>query len=159
MMDIDAEETQEWVTALRSVIKTDGMERARFLVGRLNHHMQEGGPLGVLQTPYQNTVAKQDEPNYPGNLEVERNITNLMRWNAMAMVLRANQKSDGIGGHIASYASAAVLYEVGFNHFFQGSNKQVPDQIFLPRSHHPWHLCSCLFRRPSFTTSSRSFQT
>ena len=83
-------------------------------------------------TPYLNTITPENEPEYPGDRELERRIKSLIRWNAMAMVVRANRESPGIGGHISSYASAATLYEVAFNHFFRGKQgKLPPDQVFF----------------------------
>ena len=87
---------------------------------------------GVATTPYVNTIPVDQQPEYPGDREIERRIKSIIRWNAMAMVVRANKQSPGIGGHISTYASAATLYEVAFNHFFHGKEgREPPDQVFF----------------------------
>lgn len=119
--DIDAQETQEWVEALHSVIEADGAERARFLLKELTHAAREAGaqlPLG-LNTPYVNTIPVDRQQALIGDRQIEFKIRSMIRWNAAVMVLRANKISTEYGGHIASYASAAVLYEIGFNHFWR----------------------------------------
>ena len=115
-------EMTEWLESLEYVLASGGAERVNEILERLEEHAHKHGvdiPF-TAQTPYINTIPVEEEPEYPGNLEIERRIRNLIRWNAMAMVVRANKMSDGIGGHISTYASAATLYEVGFNHFFRG---------------------------------------
>ncbi|TAL78531.1 MAG: alpha-ketoglutarate dehydrogenase [Burkholderiaceae bacterium] len=122
--DVDELETAEWLDALRSVVQFAGPERARYLLTQLSSTAREMG-LGWRQprtTPYVNTIGVPDEPPFPGGsdaLEVEVYLGSLIRWNALAMVVRANRAHSGLGGHIASYASAADLFEVGFNHFFR----------------------------------------
>ncbi|MBZ0101971.1 MAG: pyruvate dehydrogenase (acetyl-transferring), homodimeric type [Thermoanaerobaculia bacterium] len=119
--DLDSAETREWVEALDDVIAARGEDRARFLMQRLQDHAyRRTVPLPAPTTPYVNTIPLYEQPAYPGDRELERRIKSLVRWNALAMVVRANREEDGIGGHIATYASAATLYEVGFNHFFRG---------------------------------------
>jgi len=119
--DFDAIETREWLEALDDVIATRGEERARFLMQRLQDHAyRRTVPLPSPTTPYVNTIPRHEQPPFPGDRALERRIKSLVRWNATAMVVRANRHEDGIGGHIATYASAATLYEVGFNHFFRG---------------------------------------
>ncbi|HET7729260.1 MAG TPA: pyruvate dehydrogenase (acetyl-transferring), homodimeric type, partial [Usitatibacter sp.] len=120
--DIDPAETREWIEALDALIAEEGPERATFLLRRLLQHARTRRvPLPqVLATPYVNTVGLAEQPPYQGNLEIEARISALVRWNALAMVVRANRESAELGGHIASYASAADLFEVGFNHFFRG---------------------------------------
>jgi pyruvate dehydrogenase E1 component len=119
--DSDRDETREWQEALDDVLTAQGEERARFLLGRLyDHAYRQGVPLPPPATPYVNTIPAAEEPEFPGDRELERRIKSLVRWNAMAMVVRANRREDGIGGHIATYQSAATLYEIGFNHFFRG---------------------------------------
>ncbi len=119
--DVDRAETREWLEALDDVIAVRGEDRARFLMQRLQDHAyRRTVPLPVPTTPYVNTIPPHEEPPYPGDRDIERRIKNLVRWNAMAMVVRANREDEGIGGHLATYASAATLYEVGFNHFFRG---------------------------------------
>jgi pyruvate dehydrogenase E1 component len=120
--DLDTAETREWLDALESVLQSGGPERARFLLTELKHKAVRCGveiPF-TANTPYINTVPANRQPPYPGSREIERRIKSLIRWNAMAMVVRANKHAAGIGGHISTYASAATLYEVGFNHFFRG---------------------------------------
>ncbi len=121
LVDIDAQETQEWVDALKSVIEADGSDRARFLLKQLADAARQAGaqlPYG-LNTPYINTIPVEDQPALPADRQLEFKIRSMIRWNAAAMVLRANKISTEYGGHIASYASAAVLYEIGFNHFWR----------------------------------------
>ena len=120
--DLDRDETEEWLDALDDVVAEVGPERAQYLLKKL---LERGYERGVhlpftANTPYVNTIPRSQQPAYPGDREIERRIKSLLRWNAMAMVVRANKHQDGIGGHIATYASAATLYEVGFNHFFRG---------------------------------------
>jgi pyruvate dehydrogenase E1 component len=119
--DMDASETREWLEALDGVIAAHGEERARFLLQRLlDQAYRRTVPLPVPTTPYVNTIPVNEQPPFPGDRALERRIKSLVRWNAMAMVVRANREQDGIGGHLSTYASAATLYEVGFNHFFRG---------------------------------------
>ncbi len=115
-------ETKEWVDALRDVTRSRGPERASGLLQTLQISAQRlGVTLPVTsRTPYVNTIPAEMQPRYPGTPELERRIKSIVRWNALAMVSEANEKSPGIGGHISTYASAATLYEVGFNHFFRG---------------------------------------
>src|SRR6266852_1874714 len=119
--DVDPLETGEWIEALDALIQNEGPERATFLLRRLLQHARTRRvPLPqVLATPYVNTIPLAEQPPYQGNLEIEARISALVRWNALAMVVRANRESGELGGHIASYASAADLFEVGFNHFFR----------------------------------------
>ncbi len=119
--DIDPLETGEWIEALDALIAAEGPERATFLLRRLLQHARTRRvPLPqVLATPYINTIPLAEQPPYQGNLEIESRLSALVRWNALAMVVRANRESAELGGHIASYASAADLFEVGFNHFFR----------------------------------------
>ena len=131
--DIDPDETGEWIEALDQVI--DGSPaRARFLMGRIIAHARsrQVGLPALVSTNYINTIPPEQEPYFPGDEDMELKIRRIIRWNAAAMVMRANKKHDGIGGHLSTYASAASLIEVGFNHFFQG--KDAPgggDQIFF----------------------------
>jgi pyruvate dehydrogenase E1 component len=132
--DIDPAETREWLDSLDYVIQAAGPERAAFLLEQLKSRAFENGvsfPSGVT-TPYVNTIPAGSQPSYPGDRALERRIKSLVRWNAMAMVVRANRESAGIGGHISSYASAATLLEVGFNHFFRGKKGPHPaDQVYF----------------------------
>src|SRR3954449_13510302 len=119
--DADPLETREWLDAFGALVHTGGRERATFLLRKLlDHARARRVPLPpVLNTPYMNSVALADQPQFPGNLELESRISAIVRWNALAMVVRANRAHAELGGHIASYASAADLFEVGFNHFFR----------------------------------------
>lgn len=120
--DLDTAETQEWLESLESVLQHQGPDRARFLLTELKHQAVRYGveiPF-TANTPYINTIPASRQPPYPGSREIERRIKSLVRWNAMAMVVRANKRSPGIGGHISTFASSASLYEVAFNHFFRG---------------------------------------
>ncbi|MDQ1462870.1 MAG: pyruvate dehydrogenase component, partial [Actinomycetota bacterium] len=124
--DIDAAETGEWIDALDAVVQHDGVDRARHLLTRVVERAQHSGsgPIGSLNTPYVNTIpASLDEP-IPGDSEVERRLRSAIRWNAMAMVVRANKQSSELGGHIATYQSLATLYEVGFNHFWHAPSAE-----------------------------------
>jgi len=132
--EIDALETQEWLEALESVVRHGGSERASYLLAQLADAAKQSG-VGLpsaITTPYSNTIAKADEPKKPGDNAMERRIRSLTRWNALAMVMRANQNDDGLGGHISTFSSAATLYDVGFNHFFRGNDgDQLGDLIYF----------------------------
>ena len=121
--DLNTQETSEWLEALDQIIDEVGHDRARFLLNRL---ADRAYMLGVsspvkLSTPYVNTIPVEDESAYPGDLEIEDRVTALIRWNALAMVQRANKYDEGIGGHISTFSSLATISEVAFNHFFRGS--------------------------------------
>ncbi len=120
--DIDPTETAEWIESIEAVRRVHGPERVAFLLDRLHEwsHRMRIHARSDACTPYVNTIHASEQPAYPGDREIERRIKSYTRWNAMAMVVRANRACDGIGGHISSYASAATLLEVGFNHFFRG---------------------------------------
>jgi pyruvate dehydrogenase E1 component len=122
--DVDPSETAEWRDAFLALLATEGPARARFILDNLvqlanTAHVQWQPDLA---TPYVNTVAVAQQPAFPGDLAMEERLGSLMRWNALAMVARANAAYGELGGHIASYASAADLFEVGFNHFFHARN-------------------------------------
>jgi pyruvate dehydrogenase E1 component len=131
--DIDPAETQEWLDALDQIHSQEGDERARFLLYKVLKRARQlrVGLPPLTQTRYINTISPEQEPFFPGDEEIERRIRRLIRWNAVAMVIRANSRATGIGGHLATYASAATLYEVGFNHFFRGKDSGAGDQIFF----------------------------
>jgi pyruvate dehydrogenase E1 component len=131
--DIDPDETQEWLDSLEDVVEAGGTDRARFLIYKLlkrARQLQVGLPA-LTQTRYINTISPEQEPYFPGDEEMELRVRRMIRWNALAMVLRANTRFEGIGGHLSTYASAASLYEVGFNHFFRGSDDGPGDQVFF----------------------------
>ncbi len=132
--DIEEHETREWLESLEFVLRNSGPERVKQLLHDLDTYAHEAGvelPF-TANTPYVNTIPKDQEPKFPGGREIERRIKSLVRWNAMAMVVRANKLDPGIGGHISTYASAATLYEIGFNHFFKGKdNNNQGDQIYF----------------------------
>ena len=130
-VDADPIETGEWLEALDAVVTTEGRARATFLLKKLlDHARQRRVPLpSVVNTPYRNTVSLEDQPQFPGNVELEARLIGLVRWNALAMVARANREHPELGGHIATYASIADLFEVGFNHFFRAGEKR--DLVFF----------------------------
>ena len=132
--DIDPDETEEWIDSLDAIVAASGRERARYIVARLLERANEQ-QLGVpptTSTPYLNTIPASQQPFFPGDEQVERRIRRLVRWNAAAMVIRANKVADGIGGHLSTFASSAALYEVGFNHFFKGKDDGlVGDHIYF----------------------------
>ncbi len=132
--DIDPDETREWVESFDNVVRTRGRGRARYLMLRLleRARAQQVGVPGLRSTDYINTIPPEREPWFPGDEYVERRIRAYIRWNAAVMVSRANRPGLGVGGHIATYASAASLYEVGFNHFFRGKDHgESGDQVFI----------------------------
>ena len=132
--DIDPEETEEWLDSLDAVLERRGGARAQYLMARLIERARErsiGTPASV-STPYVNTIPVAQEPWFPGDEDLERHIRRFIRWNAAAMVVRANKHADGIGGHLSTFASSAALYEVGFNHFFRGkSGGQPGDHVYI----------------------------
>src|SRR5690349_21908655 len=132
--DIDPAETEDWMTSLDQVVEQEGETRARFLVYKLlkrARQLQIGLPP-LTQTRYINTISPEQEPTFPGDEAMELRIRRIIRWNAVAMVLRANNRFPGIGGHLSTYASSASLYEVGYNHFFRGKDDGQPgDQVFF----------------------------
>jgi pyruvate dehydrogenase E1 component len=132
--DIDTAETAEWLDSFDSVIEAHGRNRARYLLMRLLERAREQGVgfPATVSTPYINTITPETEPWFPGDEDTERRIRAFIRWNAAVMVTRANHVSEGIGGHLATFASSASLYEVGFNHFFRGKDDGTAgDQIYF----------------------------
>ncbi|MEB2312101.1 MAG: pyruvate dehydrogenase (acetyl-transferring), homodimeric type [Sorangiineae bacterium] len=122
--DKDPTETREWIESIEQVIAASGRDRARYLLRRVLSNAGRNGvmPVGPLVTDYVNTIPREEEPPFPGDEAMEKRIRRIIRWNAVAMVQRANKRFPGIGGHLSSYASIASLYEVGLNHFFRGKN-------------------------------------
>ena len=133
-LEIRELETKEWLYSLDYVLEHGGPERVTELLQQLQIRAHKAGvkiPF-TANTPYINTIPKEKQPPFPGNREIERRIKSIIRWNAMAMVVRANMQESGIGGHISTYASAATLYEIGFNHFFRGKGEDYDgDQIYF----------------------------
>ncbi len=126
-------ENQEWLDSISYIIRHEGEERVRELLRIQFDKTVDSGidPVLCRETPYINSIPAAKQENYPGNRTLERNIKSLVRWNAMAMVVQANKRTDGIGGHISTYASSATLYEVGFNHFFRGPDgEELPDIVY-----------------------------
>jgi pyruvate dehydrogenase E1 component len=133
----DDVEILEWLSSIDDVLKLHGPEYVQKLMGRLSVHIHQAGvrlPFSA-RTPYINTIHASAESAYPGDVEIERRIRSITRWNAMAMVVRANRVSDGIGGHISTYASAATLYETGFNYFFRARNERQDGDIVYFQGH------------------------
>ncbi len=132
--EIEEQETSEWLYSLDYVFEHGGPDRVRELLQQLQIRAHKAGvhiPFSA-NTPYINTIPREKQPPFPGNREIERRIKSLIRWNAMAMVVKANKMEEGIGGHISTYASAATLYEIGFNHFFKGKGEGYDgDQIYF----------------------------
>jgi len=136
--DIDPVETSEWLESLDAVLKHQGEERAAFLIQELIDRATGAGiPMPeAVRTPYRNTIPASREKRMPGDLFMERQIRSLIRWNALVMVMRANKNpEEGIGGHIASFASAATLYDVGFNYFFRGNEGEQPGDLIYFQGH------------------------
>src|SRR5664280_501607 len=133
-LEINELETKEWLYSLDYVLEHGGLERVKELLQQLQIRAHKAGisiPF-TANTPYINTIPRAEQPPFPGDREIERRIKSLIRWNAMAMVVRANKHESGIGGHISTYASAATLYEIGFNHFFRGNGEDYDgDQVYF----------------------------
>ncbi|MBM3833070.1 MAG: pyruvate dehydrogenase (acetyl-transferring), homodimeric type [Verrucomicrobia bacterium] len=139
--DRNGEETQRWFESLEFVLeyilRSQGSERTSFFVDRLLERLRESGIKvpPVVSTPYANTIPVEEEPEYPGDREIERRIKSYIRWNAMAMVVNANREHSGLGGHISTFASCATLYEVGYNHFFHGAHGKLPADLVYFQGH------------------------
>ncbi len=131
--DIDPLETREWLDALDEVVKHGGPSRASYILLELAKHAVDAGIRlpPAITTPFRNTIAPADEKMMPGDLFMERRVRSLVRWNALAMVMRANDNDEGLGGHISSFSSSATLYDIGFNYFFRGSEGgHLGDMVF-----------------------------
>lgn len=134
LRDLDPIETREWLDALDEIVEIDGDTRARYVVARLLERARELsiGVPGFVSTPYINTIPPEYEAEYPGDEYLEKRIRRFIRWNAAAMVIRANRNAEGIGGHLSTFASSAMLYEIGFNHFFRGKADGTPgDHVYF----------------------------
>src|SRR5210317_2084352 len=135
--DTDIQETQEWIDSLNSVIESDGAERAHYLIEMMIDQARRSGsnlPYNAT-TSYVNTIPTHLQQKHPGDPDMERRIRAIIRWNAVMTVLRANEKSPGIGGHIASFQSSATLYDVGFNHFFRAPNENFDGDLVFFQGH------------------------
>jgi len=135
--DLDPLETREWLESIDSVLRVQGPERAHFLIERLIDRARRSGAYLPYRpnTAYVNTISVGQQPEYPGDRALERRIEAFIRWNAMAMVVQANRKSSEYGGHLASYASSATLYEVGFNHFWRAPSDKHPGDLVYIQGH------------------------
>jgi pyruvate dehydrogenase E1 component len=134
--DIDCTETQEWLEAFEAIVEREGTERAQFILQAVTNHAHRFGvQLSHLNTPYINSIAVSKEPTFAGDPYMERRIRSLIRWNALALVMRANENDDELGGHIATFASSATLYDIGFNHFFRGSNDGFGGDLIYYQGH------------------------
>ncbi len=134
--DEDAIETQEWLAAFQSLLEKAGPERAHYVLAKLTERARtQGINLSSLNTPYLNTIQSKDEQPLPGDPYIERRIRSLIRWNALAMVMRANQNDEDLGGHIATFASSATLYDIGFNYFFRAPHKDFLGDLIYYQGH------------------------
>ncbi len=136
LRDEDPQETREWIDSIASVVEVEGRPRAHFLIDQLlDFDVSVHGDFhGRVTTPYVNSIAPERELPYPGDLDIEKRLNAYIRWNALTMVLRAG-KHSGVGGHIATYASAAVLYDVGFDHFFRGRTERFAGDMVYIQGH------------------------
>lgn len=135
--DTDPLETREWLDALDGVIRESGGDRARFLIDQISKQAADSGvglPMAIT-TPFRNTISPAEQRPMPGDLFMERRIRSLIRWNALAMVMRANDNDEGLGGHISSFSSSATLYDVGFNYFFRGTDDGHPGDLVFYQGH------------------------
>src|SRR5437764_6505254 len=135
--DIDSAETSEWLEAVDAVVEHDGPDRAREILTRVVERAQSAGtgPIANLTTPYVNTIPPEREAELPADPAIERRLRSIVRWSAIAMVVRANKKSSELGGHIASYQSLATLYEVGFNHFWHATSEDHGGDLIYFQGH------------------------
>ena len=135
--DLNPPETREWLDALDDVVKHAGAERASFLLLELSKHAINARLRlpSAITTPFSNTIAPSEEKMMPGDVFMERRIRSLVRWNALAMVMRGNDNDEGLGGHISSFSSSATLYDVGFNHFFRGTEGGHPGDLVFYQGH------------------------
>ena len=135
--DLDPSETHEWLDALDSVVEFDGAERAAFLIAELHEEARRHAVAVPFSgnTPYLNTIPVDKQPPHPGDREIEHKIRSLIRWNAVATVLRANKESSELGGHIASFQSAATLYDTGFQHFWHAPSAEHGGDLIFFQGH------------------------
>ncbi|MCB0326826.1 MAG: pyruvate dehydrogenase (acetyl-transferring), homodimeric type [Bdellovibrionales bacterium] len=151
-------EIKEWIDSLRSVASAEGSDQVRLILEHLGQEAERQGinPFQRSQTPYTNTISVSAQPTYPGDTEIEQKIENIIRWNAMAMVVKANQSTDGIGGHISTYASSATLYETGFHHFFRGKDHPEGGDIIYYQGHASPGIYARSFLEGRFSTQKLS---
>jgi pyruvate dehydrogenase E1 component len=135
--DVNPEETAEWRDALLSLLATEGPERVNQILNSLVaiSRQQRTGWQPDLNTPYANTISVDEQLGFPGDIQIEERLTSIMRWNALAMVVRANQAYGELGGHIASYASVADLFETGFHHFFRARTPELGGDLVFFQPH------------------------
>lgn len=136
--DENPEETKEWIDAFHSVIDEEGLDRAQYLLNCLSYKANMEGVVsstGSVNTPYRNTISPLNEERMPGDMFMERQIRGIIRWNALAMVMRANKRDPSIGGHISTFSSAATLYDVGFNYFFRGPSEENEGDLIYFQGH------------------------
>ncbi len=136
--DENPEETREWLDALESVIAEEGIDRGQYLLNRLSDKATTEGlvsSIASVNTPYRNTISPLNEDRMPGDMFMEREIRGIIRWNALAMVMRANERDPDLGGHISTFSSAATLYDVGFNYFFRGPNEESEGDLIYFQGH------------------------
>ena len=137
ILDTNPLETQEWLDSMEYILAHEGTERATFLLKQLSDRLaQTGDPiLHTMMTPYRNTIPTDREASMPGDAAMERRIRSMIRWNALAMVIRANRRDDDLGGHISTFASSATLYDVGFNYFFRGPEGENAGDLIYFQGH------------------------
>lgn len=143
--DVDPIETRDWLQAIESVIREEGVERAQYLIDQLLAEARKGGvnvAAGTGISNYINTIPVEEQPEYPGNLELERRIRSAIRWNAIMTVLRASKKDLELGGHMASFQSSATIYDVCFNHFFRARNEQDGGDLVYFQGHISPRACT-----------------
>ena len=144
-----ADDITEWSQAIDDIHQQFGEQGVKEILRSLQNHVLDKGITlseATLNTPYINTIHATDQGSYPGDIQLEKKIENIIRWNAMAMVLQAQDQGTGVGGHIATYASAATTLEVGFQHFFRGRTADYGGDILLPQPHAaPRYLCPGVF--------------
>ena len=137
-MDPGDDELREWIDSIESVLETEGPERAKALFRAVRDYLSNANVIiedATLNTPYRNTIPLEEQPAYPGNIELEQRIENINRWNAMAMVLRGYDSGAGVGGHIGTYASGATMLEVGLQHFFRNKGPDYGGDLVSIQAH------------------------
>src|SRR5438046_8357234 len=137
LSDPDPSETREWIDALRAVVHYQGPERAAYVLTQLREEAHKAGamPPFLATTPYRNTIRPEREEKSSGNRELEHKIRSAIRWNAVAIILRANKESSELGGHIASFQSSALLYDIGFGHFWHAPDANPGGDLLLIQGH------------------------